>query len=170
MARTAELTSWYEALGVRVSPERLRAVLNLTCWIPFAILRQGLHELVVGKVDGYQTAPQPGEIFAICRRIASRDGSLEWNVQTGAWAEPAWSQASRRLLATDSPRRRLAGSSDGLEHLGVATRQALEEVGAEYLAEQKLPVFSEVVDGPTQRRVLGDPTASSWEAMKGEPA
>ena len=27
----------------------------------------------------------------------------------------------------------------------------------------------EVVDGPTARAVLGDPTVPTWEAMKGEP-
>ncbi len=133
------MTSWYEALGVRVSQERLKVVLNLTCWIPFDILRQGLHELLVAKDDGYQTAPQPGEIFSACRRVASRAGGLEWNVKAGAWSEPDWSRASRRLLAAGKPRKRRTG-------------------------------LVQTVDGTTLRDLLGDPTAPSWEAMKGEQA
>lgn len=131
--RTVAMTGFYELLHVKVSEGQLKAILNLTSWIPLTVLSQALHELVITKVDGFQTAPQPGEIFAACRRIASRTGSLEWNVTTGNWSEPEWSRSSRRLLAVDNPKRLTRGSSDGLQNLQAVTREALEEVAAEYV-------------------------------------
>lgn len=67
-ARLEAVGEFFAALGVKADEGRIRAVCNATAWIPWEYRGRryfagALQHAVRTKADGYQTAPQPGEIW-----------------------------------------------------------------------------------------------------------
>ena len=160
-ARLKLVTGWFELLGVRASEARLTGTLNITSWIPLSILARALHELAISKADGYTTAPQPGEIFDRARLIARCDGGdLEYNAETGRFAEPDWARSVRFLISEEGGFRRLRCKQSAPIGLQFAVGEVLRSVPlpVEGGGEKVAPEGSLDVDGATQRELLGDPT------------
>ena len=95
---------FFAALRVKVTELELRAFLNATAWIPWAVdgyryFQPALDKAVRLKADGYQTAPQPGEIWQHFRSLIP-SGLWEYRPNQGAIPPQFYSrviQAQRRL-------------------------------------------------------------------------
>lgn len=126
--RRLAVAKFFTCLRVKADAEQIGAYSDATALIPAVLLREALARAVQSKSDGYQTAPQPGEIWELARRLIPSD-QWEYSSVSGS-APPKWFRDRQRAqvhiqatwahpdrLEGGRPSRELAASLDGYARL-----------------------------------------------------